>query len=213
MDTFQADDKTFQRLYGQDEQLYDLPAMFVSILNEQERLSQLNKYPSDLLTFLWRTNAHLKFLFNRCPTLTAVTLPFQSTLFGHLYNLMDFVLQHWIPLQVPSEAHQQMQWTTVAKALKAVMKASAVYNSPAAYFVDGILNGLFTYWPFFPYGLSSNKTTNVTESWHVRLSKTIQFFLQSSLYSDYGGQPNPSQGNERITGSLRPLLINETWPE
>ena len=126
-------------------------------------------------------------------------MPFNSTFFGKLYVVVDQIINQWPQLSNADQKDQQMRLVVIGKAANALLKASTEYNSAAAYFTDGILNGLFSYWPFFPYGLSPPATSNdnsTATSWHEKLSNTIQYFLQLSLYSDYSGQPNPSQGSQ-----------------
>ena len=90
---------------------------------------------------------------------------------------------------------EHMKVTTILHALKNILKASAAYDTIPARFVDSVLNGLYSYWPVFPFGVSSVRG-NITldSSWHVRLSNTVLHFMRSSLYPDFYGQPNSNQG-------------------
>jgi len=67
--------------------------------------------------------------------------------------------------------------------------------------MDNVLNGLYSYWPFFPFGVSSSRTNtsdtttnSSTNPWHDRFAKVVVHFMRQHLFSELGGQPNPDQG-------------------
>lgn len=102
---------------------------------------------------------------------------------------------------------QQEKIRLIGQALAGLLVASSTYNSVPAYFVDSVLNGLFTYWPFFPYNFSpesytlSNLRGNSTrQTWHERVAKVVTYFMRSTLFADYDGQVNPDTGTLTLAG-------------
>lgn len=84
-----------------------------------------------------------------------------------------------------------------------LLVASTSYNSVSAYFMDSVLNGLFTYWPFFPFDISSTQSASTQgpkihpplhQSWHERFAKVVTHFMRKTIYADYEGKPNPDTG-------------------
>lgn len=68
--------------------------------------------------------------------------------------------------------------------------------------MDSVLNGLFSYWPFFPFDLSSIQSASPPaqdinpslQSWHERFAKVVTHFMRTTVYADYEGKPNPDTG-------------------
>jgi hypothetical protein len=69
--------------------------------------------------------------------------------------------------------------------------------------MDSVLNGLFTYWPFFPFDISSTQSASTQgpkvhpplgQSWHERFAKVVTHFMRKTIYADYEGKPNPDTG-------------------
>lgn len=80
----------------------------------------------------------------------------------------------------------------ILKSLKGLLEASTDYDSVPAYFVDSVLNG-FAYLPMQPPPPNPDDDLQQDLGWHARLAKTVQYFLQTTLYPDSNGRPNPGQ--------------------
>lgn len=158
----------------------------------------------------------------RYPTHTELRLEFNATLFGQLYAVIENVNAEWTPfnevnfltrllevmrhlkfvyLQSEQLRTQQDKIRLIGQALAGLLVASSTYNSVPAYFVDSVLNGLFTYWPFFPYNFTSDSYTlldlrgnSASHSWHDRVAKVVTYFMRATLFADYDGQVNPDTG-------------------
>lgn len=102
----------------------------------------------------------------------------------------------------PRQRTQQEQILLISQALAGLLFASTSYDSVPAYFMDSVLNGLFSYWPFFPFDVSSTQSSSTTnpdvnpprQSWHERFAKVVSHFMRAAVYADYEGKPNPDTG-------------------
>lgn len=137
----------------------------------------------------------------RCPAEgTELLIPFAATLFGHVHDLLRNVIGEWKPLEMDSQRHQQEKILVVAKAVMGLLAASRTYMSVPASFMDRLFTLLYTYWPFFPFGVSSPNSVHKSNnsSWHDRLSRTVANFMRQNLHVDNGGKGNPDQGGFAI---------------
>ena len=169
-------------------------------------------------------------LKSRCPSGFELRLQFNNTLFGQLYALINNLNKRWtllneaiknrtklisyknsidlfhISIQSTLLRSQRQQIQFIGETLCDLLVASSTYNSVPAYFVDSVLNGLFSYWPFFPLETSTNHRSSMPEpkssspnpsprlSWHERIAKVFTHFMRKPIYADYDGKPNPETG-------------------
>ena len=85
--------------------------------------------------------------------------------------------------------------------------------------MDSVLNGLFTYWPFFPFDVSSIQRSSTPDpevhppssvpSWHERFAKVVTHFMRKTIYADYEGKPNPDTGQTALCG-FNNFLVDKT---
>lgn len=98
---------------------------------------------------------------------------------------------------------QQEQIKLIGQGFATLLIASTTYNSVPAYFVDSVLNGLYSYWPFFPFEIPSAQMytesgligNSSRQSWHDRLAKTVSHFMRGNIYADYDGKIDPDAGD------------------
>ncbi|XP_046443064.1 uncharacterized protein LOC124193341 isoform X1 [Daphnia pulex] len=149
---------------------------------------------------------------NQCPSHVELRLNFDATLFGQLYGLIELLNGRLIlSNQSEQQKSQQEQILLISQALGGLLVASTSYNSVSAYFMDSVLNGLFTYWPFFPFDISTTQSASTQgpkihpplhQSWHERFAKVVTHFMRKTIYADYEGKPNPDTGLQNFLNQL-----------
>ncbi|KZS13387.1 Uncharacterized protein APZ42_021498 [Daphnia magna] len=186
---YKTEEKTYLPLRGNENFVPEILDAFRMIQLERNRLSKLNQ----------------------CPFHPELRLNFNTTLFGHLYHLILLLNESWIPSnQTEEQRAQQEKILLISQALGGLLFASTSYNSVPAYFMDSVLNGLFSYWPFFPFDLSSIQSASPPaqdinpslQSWHERFAKVVTHFMRTTVYADYEGKPNPDTGLQNFLNQL-----------
>ncbi|XP_057371278.1 uncharacterized protein LOC130692218, partial [Daphnia carinata] len=186
---YKTEEKTYLPLRGNEVFVSEILDAFRTVQLERNRLSKLNQ----------------------CPSHPELRLDFNTTLFGHLYHLILLLNERWIPFnQTEQQREQQEKILLISQALGGLLFASTSYNSVPAYFMDSVLNGLFSYWPFFPFDLSSIRSASPSaqdinpslQSWHDRFAKVVTHFMRTAVYADYEGKPNPDTGLQNFLNQL-----------